>query len=65
MHFTKFWTECEEVLLPDYGVEERRGSDCIYLSGAYSILNQIKLVTDNLHHKVDDGDLLELHKSPL
>ena len=50
--------------MPDCAAEERRGSACIFLSGAHSIANLMKLVTDNLHRKVDDGDLVELPRIP-
>jgi len=63
--FETFWVACEEVLLPNSASEERRHDDTIYVSGAHSIQNLIKLATKILQREVDSGELDEMPSIPM
>ena len=62
--YNDFWEACREVILPNSATEERRHSDIIYASGAHSIPNLIKLATEILQRKVDDGTVDKLPAIP-
>ncbi len=62
--FTNFWNACKEVLLPESGAEERRHSDVMYASRAYSIPNLVKQATDIFQAKVNSGELSEMPPIP-
>ncbi len=62
--FTDFWQACKEVMLPGARAEERRNSEIMYASRAHSIPNLVKLATDILQRKIDDGKLPKMPPIP-
>lgn len=62
--FRAFFDVCREILLPNCATEERRHSDVLHASSAFSISDLKRQAIAILQEKVNNGDLDELPPVP-